>query len=367
MVLVRKRNGWVLLLLFVSMLISGCSYGDETPQDDVVEMNYLQEDGCYQYYYETLNAKEKKIYEEIYNGVIEHRKHIAVSTNEEAIMKEMIDKVLSDHAELFYCKNMFPLCGEQQGEIVVHYEKDLTDDALKTLQEQLQNEVKRVVSQMDASASDYEKAKFVYEYIVQNCEYEESAKNNQDVRSVIFYGKSVCAGYAHTAQMLLNALGVKCAYLSGKAIDEEGKESLHAWNVIEINDDYYYMDSTWGDAKDPDHICYGYFMMSESEMRSLYEPDYETSSTQVYDNSYIETNTYVTVYDENLITMILEQALQNGNRVAEIKCAPQCYEEVKNQLFGNHQIFSLFEKQGYYYDSVVHAENDRLCLIDIIL
>ena len=46
-------------------------------------------------------------------------------------------------------------------------------------------------------------------------------------------------------QYLLNQLHFKATFLTGKTI--KGRKDKHAINMIKYDNDYYYIDATWGD------------------------------------------------------------------------------------------------------------------------
>ena len=82
---------------------------------------------------------------------------------------------------------------------------------------------------------------YVYEKIVDEVDYDESAPDNQNIYSIFVNRQSVCAGYSKATQYLLEQLGVFCTYVTGKTT--EGGN--HAWNLVKCNGDYYYVDTTW--------------------------------------------------------------------------------------------------------------------------
>lgn len=79
---------------------------------------------------------------------------------------------------------------------------------------------------------------------------------DQSAYSLVCQGKTVCAGYAATLQMLLNACGVKTVEVT--SID-------HAWNIVYIHGNWYQSDTTWAD-KDSDGIDYTYYGKSEKTL-----------------------------------------------------------------------------------------------------
>lgn len=57
-------------------------------------------------------------------------------------------------------------------------------------------------------------------------------------------GVAVCEGYACAAKLMLNALGIRCDIQVGECTNGEG----HAWNLVELDGNWYQMDITWNDG-----------------------------------------------------------------------------------------------------------------------
>lgn len=84
----------------------------------------------------------------------------------------------------------------------------------------------------------------------------------------------MCAGYARTTQYLLNRLGIPCTYVTGTT-----RSGAHGWNLVLADDDWYYLDPTWGDPlfsdgeKAPDYVSYNYFCVTGEELFQTHTPD----------------------------------------------------------------------------------------------
>lgn len=98
--------------------------------------------------------------------------------------------------------------------------------------------------------SDYEKEEAVYEWVVNNVNYDWT---HQDVmkktprESFTPYGglvdhTAVCLGYATTFQLLMDLAGVECITVLGAAF---GSQEDHGWNMVRLDGQWYCLDVTW--------------------------------------------------------------------------------------------------------------------------
>ena len=60
-------------------------------------------------------------------------------------------------------------------------------------------------------------------------------------------GEAVCEGYARSFKYLMDILGIPCTLVIGKGTNSEGRTENHAWNYVQIGDDWYALDATWDD------------------------------------------------------------------------------------------------------------------------
>lgn len=121
----------------------------------------------------------------------------------------------------------------------------------KLVNEKVQEIVKNTITD---EMGEYEKEKALYDYLVNNCEYDMDTFNsgvwdkNNDEYSALINGLSMCKGYAQAMNRLLKAANIESKIVIGDIIDAEepDKEKLgHAWNIVKINGKYYHIDATW--------------------------------------------------------------------------------------------------------------------------
>lgn len=141
--------------------------------------------------------------------------------------------------------------------------------------------------------SDYEIAKALHDWLVLNNEYAEDkyAVGERPYKQYTAYGAlvdhvSVCEGYAEAYKKLMDRAGIPCELITGWA------NGNHAWNIVQIDGEWYHVDTTWDDPtpNQEGYVRYEYFLKSDEAMSHDHN-DWETphgacTSTR-YDNATI--------------------------------------------------------------------------------
>ena len=111
--------------------------------------------------------------------------------------------------------------------------------------------------------NDMDKIKYVHDYLCNSIDYDVEAFNSgnyggklQTAYSAIVEYKTVCAGYARAFAYYMQQLRIPCTVLHG---------SGHAWNLVEVDGEWYQMDVTWDDGSQSP----AYFNLPHSEMQKV--------------------------------------------------------------------------------------------------
>ena len=187
---------------------------------------------------------------------------------------------------------------------------------------------------MTAAVSDpYEQVKTVYTYIIDHTEYA-SSEDDQNIAGVFWKNQAVCAGYARAVHYLLEKLGIPCIYVEGSTA---GSSEGHAWNIVRLDDQYYYVDATNGDqpeflegdaAELAEHktTLYDYLCPFPEEYEMTYTPSPEFSvpeCTSSDKNFYVLNQGCFDSYDRGQIMDYCRMRLNNGAAVVRFKFSGQ--------------------------------------------
>lgn len=175
----------------------------------------------------------------------------------------------SDYPEYFWLNNGGYNVSYNQNSIVVNPTYNLTGDQLENAKLLYNTKVNSFIN--DLSGSDYDKAKTLHDRLINATEYQTS-QNDQNAYGALVDGKAVCNGYARAYQHLLLEAGIPAWYVSGKSINPvtnitEG----HAWNVVKLDNNWYYTDITWDDQSPT--IYYEYFNVSSEQLLKDHQID----------------------------------------------------------------------------------------------
>ena len=381
-----KKMSWVLLCFF---LLSGCAMHENVENTVTQAPKQYKETAVLAeeekraeeketvrfqdyFYYSTMDAKEQKVYKEILYALENYVEEMPLSSTRTEIVDKVFQCVLMDHPEIFYADG-YSFVKYTLGDEIKKITFSGTYIYEKEEKEHIEGEIEQAALELlkglRADASDYEKVKYVYETIIRNTEYDMTAEDNQNIRSVFLNGASVCQGYAKAVQYLLTKLQVPVTLVIGTVENGEG----HAWNMVKIDDEFYYLDTTWGDAsylfhvnedsvqiQNTPEINYDYLCVTTEEIlrthsiSSMYMMPYCDS---VMANYYVREGAYFTVADENQLEQLIANYREQGRESVTLKCADEVvYETMVEELIHKQHIFNYIEGEN---NSILYTDSPK--------
>ena len=331
-----------------------------------------EDDGldAFSYCYTRLDEAEQKVYREIYAILTTFGEDVTLSTTDPDRLGDVFQCVLNDHPEIFYVQG-YTYTSYTKGEKIIRLTLSgtytMSPEEAAWCEQQIEEYAKTCLAGLRPEASDYEKVKYVYEYLIKHTEYQQDSPENQNICSVFLNGKSVCQGYAKATQYLLNRAGVFCTLVIGSVSEGEG----HAWNLVQMDGEYYYVDTTWGDAsyqmeegerdawekKLPD-INYDYLGVTTEQLLRTHRLNHVVPlplCVSMDCNYYVREGTYVTSSEEEQLSRIFEAHFAQDGGYITLKCANEAvYREVKQLLLEEQKIFTLLHQTD---GTVAYSEN----------
>lgn len=330
----------------------------ELPQKDLAQASeeLVDNEGLKFYAYEQLNDEDRILYTEIYSILSTFAKDTKVSSKDPDRIEKAFSYVMLDHPEIFYITGYSftkYMRGSQIEKITLSGSYTMSKSEAMKKQTELEEYTKKCIEGYSGRVDDYEKVKYVYDYIIKNNEYDMSAPNNQNILSVIESHRTVCQGYAKSMQYILNKMGVFCILCEGIVKATES----HVWNIVRIDGEYYHVDATWGDssymiAEDAEEfevpdINYDYLCLTDDAIKETHVIKDNISlpkCNSMRDNYYVREGLYLTELNTDVINGAFERARENGERLVTLKCADaNVYTALYNHLIENHAIFDYLD------------------------
>ena len=233
--------------LFHNITLRKGTEPEPEPQPELPIASYNTE---FYYYYGLLNEGEKSVYTQIVQGLTACEETITLAYPvSNADFNRINWYVLYDQPQLFwtnYPGKVLKRTNDGLASTVKLSYNDLAGN-LSREQSRVEDAVSKILSKVKGmNAQDAERV--IHDLIVKETTYVSQSPHDQDIYSVLVNGESVCAGYSHTFQYLMQRLGIPCYYCCGNVPDSGSiYEGRHAWNLIRINNDWYNIDVTWDD------------------------------------------------------------------------------------------------------------------------
>ena len=121
--------------------------------------------------------------------------------------------------------------------------KQAIDQAIAQI-EQVKNQIMQ-----NKTGNAYQDIKMVHDYLVDTINYDSSLskQNIYNLYGALVNRECVCEGYARSFKYLLDELNIPCVMVIGTATNSQGETENHAWNYVQLNGNWYAVDTTWDD------------------------------------------------------------------------------------------------------------------------
>lgn len=358
----RSYKGLLLILLAgVLAGMGGCSYVKDrvisarearvsTPTEEPV----AETDGIHQeYYFKQLTMDEKRTYRQLLAGILAFESEIRVTDTDNDAIDRAYRALLKDHQEVFWVHNgqtYYKTINKTDTVFMPSY--GYTQEEAAPVEGSMEQAYQQVAALLPEGTGTYDKVRTVYDYVIGNTEYVLN-EDDQNIAGVFAKGHAVCAGYAGAVQYLLERLGVGSIYVSGETKMSSGG---HAWNIVDIDGDHYYVDATNGDQPDLLGLggtvpLYDYLAPFPDEYSQICWPDEEFDlpvCAAVDYNYYVMNGNCFSSYDWDTLYGYLTAQIGQGIHLMRVKYTDaDSYRAAYTELVTNGRIEEIAR---YYMD-----------------
>lgn len=311
--------------------------GEPKEVEELRQMEVAQsEEGHQEYYFKQLTEEEQRVYRELLKGIRAREKEFYLTISDDNSIDRSYHAVLKDHPEIFWVHNrekIYKTTYSDSDYCVFTPGYTYTDSEIDEIQTAMEQSFQEVRALIPEDAGDYEKVRIVYTYVIDHTQYQ-TGEDDQSIAGVFWKKSAVCAGYAGAVQYLLERLDIPCIYVDGST---KGSTEGHAWDIVKIGQEYYYVDATNGDqpnflngdaAQLEEHktIIYDYLCPFPEEYEKTYTPSEELTvpactakdlDFYVLNQGYFEDYSWQDIYD------YCKMRMDNGAAVVRFKFGSQ--------------------------------------------
>lgn len=296
--------------------------------------------------YKELDSEEKRLYTAIRDGIAAGKGEIKIETDnyDRSVdaLYQAYDALYYDFPEFFWINGGWACGGDYSaGGYVITFKPmfydywEYTTDKKGYINDVI-TEAQRIAAMAATFTSDYEKVKFVHDYLVVNAEYDyvclsemnqtvqrASSQQSHTVYGCLVNKVTVCDGYTKTFQLIMSMLGIDAEYCEGDA------GGGHAWNYVILDGDEYWIDITWdenelegddGRLLAPHGVNYDYFCVTDNKLYQTHTPDPDFAipvcdSTEY--NFFVYEKSDLATYDFSAVCTAIAE--QNGAQIIHIR------------------------------------------------
>ena len=392
-----KTLRFIALICAIALIYSGCSWSPSTPSTTpladgnkylTVFDDYLQ--------YQQLTAIEKSYYGIVYTSIWDQLSTETWIQDEQGnslpglriplgnvrlSMKEiarLFEAFYLDNPNLFFIDRTYSLEGhaidgaQVYDTLILRYTMNATQRT--TAVEAFEQAVQNILDDCPATKDDYLVELYLHDALLSRCTYDQTATesavqypNAYSAYGALVEGKAVCEGYAKAMQWLLTSSSIPTTVIRGYSKDNQ---TAHMWNLVAINDEYYYLDPTWND--NDKHPQYTYFNITSADLQRTHTID---SGTTVIvdcdtekDNYYHRNSTLISVYDRDTIADTIATQIQQGATAVHLRFTDGKFENgllfLKNAILTKKMVNARLSNgtQMWNYELQTNASQNTLSL-----
>ena len=230
-----------------------------------------------------MNPGDRKLYDSMYAQIEKKQSSFRVFGTMAAV-KRVLPLLLSDGPEFFFVDNTQMQFSSGMGMVTVMLRFQKSQAEIRAISQRLEQLKNRFLQVLAAKQlNNRETVRYVHDFIIKNTDYAQENLMRMDaagdvstICGVFLNHRAVCMGIALAAKWLLDQAGIVSGVITGRMPDLNsafaalGEADNHAWNIVNINDCWEYMDVTMdlgACQEEKNWVSYDYFLRSEENMK----------------------------------------------------------------------------------------------------
>ena len=250
--ILASKSNWSGRYLTEEYTIGSAAVSSALPGESIIE------DYKSKYAYNTLTAKQKKLYGIIYNSAAAYQGDLDIRRNEYTVsdLESAYWAFDYDNPQFFWLANGYRYVSLDDNLYGATLDFSRTKTEAEKLQPQFDAAAQKIIDKALAQDDLFDRVLVIHDAITEMTTYNAKAPGyKSEADGPLLYGEALCEGYAKAFMYLCQAVGIQCFCVAGYAGED------HMWNMLQLDGEWYHMDVTWDDAG-----TYEYFCIPDSQM-----------------------------------------------------------------------------------------------------
>lgn len=248
----------VLAMFFALMLLSSTALALELPYEEDTILSVLD-----------MTDAQRELAELLYEPIFRHETRIQLPEGTlYADVPMAMQHLMQDHPELFHLGRNYGLGyyrNKPEYAMFVEPQYRMSAQEAADLRAMLYAQAHMLVRA-------YPDAESLHDVLCSMAVYGGTTEMMHTAPGALLEGVALCEGYAQALSLLYRMAGIPCGVIAGDAVNNQGKQERHAWNIAQLNG-YTLIDPTWDDQNAGGYITHWFYGLSTAQMGVDHMPD----------------------------------------------------------------------------------------------
>lgn len=260
------------LLLAITVLLSSCNFVKRQLPDEKLpplEKYLWANEANSQYGYYQLDERLREVYRDIADAWISLDETVSTRKVSGDEIHDVMTNIMHDYPLISWVEERYTYANNLTGGTSLNLEYTMTASEANLYLTELNIATDAMLEEISPSLSDYEKAVIVHDKLIQHVTYDLEASHQKEAYGALIDQRATCLGYARAYQLLLLKLGIDTQVVYGDAGEP------HAWNIVKLDDDYYFVDATFDDREligGGGYLSHEYLFLDDSQSMKTHIP-----------------------------------------------------------------------------------------------
>lgn len=305
------------------------------------------------YAYSSLSDEEKTLYTEIVDAVNNYKTKLTASNKHSPETLEKVFKmVYLNEPSLIQMSSKFYNPGTDSKWLSLEYR--CTQEECTSMRAAMDEKVKTILSTIPSNATTAEQIYAIHDYLVLNVEFNEKEELCKGAYGPLVKGGGNCDGYSKAAAYIFDKIGIENVLVLGK--NGTGADAVsHAWNLVNVDGEWYIFDATWDDPAnitDKTYLRHNFLMITDTEALGVTHfmtmPYYTPPTASGTKYNYFRANglyAATAAEGEEMLKKAVLEAAKTGQKQIQVRFATkEAFNEAHKKLIENKGLSALLEE-----------------------